>query len=110
MQVQASNRLELLRSKAGVVSVEGKGAARPRQVTIGKTNASEPLMTRRKGGDDVETGLWLLARDQRGRSPVYGPRGVRRGGGVSPIEALVRNVGTFGLDAKGEIQVEDPRG
>jgi len=108
VQAQASNHLELLWSKARVVSVEGKGAARPRQVTIGKTNASEPLMKCRKRRNDVETGLKLLARDQRGRCPVYGPRGVRCGGGVSPIEALVRNVGTFGLDAKGEIQVEDP--
>jgi len=29
---------------------------------------------------------------------------------VIPVQGLVRNVGTCGLDAKGEIQVEDPRG
>lgn len=29
-------------------------------------------------------------------------------GGVSPVQALVWNVGTCRLDAKGDIQVEDP--
>jgi hypothetical protein len=64
MQVQASNRLELLRPKAVVVSVEGKGAARPRQVWTMKTNASEPLMTCRKRRNGVETGRKSLARDE----------------------------------------------
>lgn len=56
MQVQAPNRPELLWSRAMVVSVEGKGAARPCQVRTMKTNASKPLMTCRKCRDDVETG------------------------------------------------------
>ena len=56
MQVQAPNQLKLLRSRAVVVSVERKGAARPRQVWAMKTNASEPLMTCRKRSDGVETG------------------------------------------------------
>ena len=34
----------------------------------------------------------------------------RHKGGVNPNQALVRNVGTCRLDAKGEIQVVAPRG
>ena len=45
LQEQASNRLKLRGLRALVVSVEGKGGARLRQVGIKKTNASEPLMT-----------------------------------------------------------------
>jgi hypothetical protein len=36
--------------------------------------------------------------------------GTRHRGGVTLDQALVRNVGTFRLDVKGEIQVEDPQG
>jgi hypothetical protein len=68
MQVQAPNRPELLWSRAMVVSVTGKGAARPRQVRIMKTNASEPLMTCRKRRNDVETGEKSLARDKSRRN------------------------------------------
>ena len=42
--------------------------------------------------------------------PVYCPCGARHRGGVSLDQAVVRNVGTFRLDAKGEIQVEVPQG
>ena len=68
MQVQASNRPELLWSKAMVVSVGGKGAARPRQVRAMKTNASEPLMRCRKRRNDVETGRESLARNEPRRN------------------------------------------
>jgi hypothetical protein len=37
---------------------------------------------------------------------VYGPDGVRHGGGVTLLQALVRNVGTRRSDAKGDVQVE----
>jgi hypothetical protein len=47
-QEQASNRLKLRWLRACVVSVDGKGGARPRQVRIEETNASEPLMRCRK--------------------------------------------------------------
>jgi len=110
MQVQAPNRPELLRSRAVVVSVGGKGAARPRQVRTMKTNASEPLMTCRKRRNDVETGLESLARDEPSGKPAYWLGGVRHEGGVSMVQALVWNVGTCRLDAKGEIQAEAPRG
>ena len=47
LQDQAANHLELLWSRAGVVSVKEK-ARETCQVRIGKTSASEPLMKRRK--------------------------------------------------------------
>ena len=47
LQDQAANRLELLWSRARVVSVKEK-ARNTCQVRIGKTSASEPLMKRRK--------------------------------------------------------------
>jgi len=56
VQARVPNRLELRGSRARVVSVEGKGAARLRQVRSMKTSASEPLMTCRKVGNIVETG------------------------------------------------------
>src|SRR5512139_4089650 len=56
LQEQASNHLKLLWSRARVVSVEGKGRARPCQVRIKETNASEPLMTYRKQIGGVKTG------------------------------------------------------
>jgi RNA-directed DNA polymerase len=64
VQAQAPNHRELLRSRAGVVSVTAKGAAGPRQVKAMKTNASEPLMTCRKRRDGVKTGLESLVRDE----------------------------------------------
>jgi hypothetical protein len=92
---------------AGVVSVSEK-AGPTRQVRTGKTNVSEPLKTCRKRRDVIETGLQLLARDKAREVPVDGPSGDRHEGGVSPAQALVRNVGTYRLDAKGDLQVVDP--
>ena len=94
---------------AGVVSVSEK-AGQTRQVCAGKTNVSEPLTTCRKRIDVIETGLQLLVRDKTRAMPADGSSGDRHEDGVSPAQALVRNVGTCCLDAKGEIQVEDPRG
>jgi len=75
-----------------------------------KTNASEPLMKCRKRKNDVKTGRKSLARDKSSGSPADWLGGVRHEGGVSMIQALVWNVGTCRLDAKGKVQVEDPRG
>ena len=44
VQARVPNHLELLGSRALVVSVGGNGVARPRQVGSTKTNAGEPLM------------------------------------------------------------------
>ena len=40
--------------------------------------------------------------------PAYGPFGVRRTGGVTLIQALMRNVGTCRPDAKGAARVGSP--
>ena len=93
----------------GVVSVSEKAGC-TRQVSAGKTNVSEPLVTCRKRRDVIGTGLQLLARDEARGMPADCPGGDRHQGGVSPAQALVRNVGTCRLDAKGEIQVEAPQG
>lgn len=74
----------------------------------GKTNVSEPLTTCRKRRDVIETGLQSLARDEARGMPADCPSGDRHEDGVSPAQALVRNVGTFSLDAKGDLQVVDP--
>jgi hypothetical protein len=91
----------------GVVSVQEK-AGTTRQVCAGKTNASEPLTTCRKRRDVIETGLQLLARDEARQVPADGPSGDRHKDGVSPVQARVRNVGTSGLDVKGDLQVVAP--
>jgi hypothetical protein len=73
-----------------------------------KTNVSEPLRTRRNSKDVIETGLQSLARDEARGEPAHCPSGDRRKGGVISTQAFVWNVGTFSLDAKGELQVVDP--
>lgn len=91
----------------GVVSVSEK-AGSTRQVRTGKTNVSESSVTCRKRMDAIETELQSLARDKAQGIPVYCLSGGRHKGGVSPGQALVRNVGTCHPDAKGELQVVDP--
>jgi hypothetical protein len=93
----------------GVVS-ETEKAGHTRQVGAGKANASEPLMTCRKRRDVTETGLQSLAWDAAQGVSADCLSGDRHEGGASPAQAPVRNVGTCGLDGKGEIQVADPRG
>jgi hypothetical protein len=66
VQAQAPNHPLLLRSRGVVVSESGKGWARPDQVRIEETNASEPLMTCRKRRDDVETAGESLPWDKLG--------------------------------------------
>jgi len=92
-----------------VVSVSEK-AGRTRQVRVEKTNVSEPLTTCRKRRDVIETGLQLLVRDRARAMPADGLSDDRHEDGVSSAQARVRNVGTWCLDVKGEIQVEAPRG
>jgi hypothetical protein len=92
-----------------VVSVSEK-ARQTRQVCTGKTNASEPLRMCRKRRDVIRTGFQLLVRDKARKAPADWPSGGRHEDGVSPVQGFVRNVGTYRLDAKGEVQVEDPQG
>ena len=86
----------------------GKGGARLHQVWSGKANASEPLMTCRKRRDVVETRVQSLPWDRAWGTPVSCPGGGRHEGGASPVQALVRNVGTCRSDAKGEPASEGP--
>ena len=73
-----------------------------------ETSVSEPLMTCRKRRDDVKTGGELLTREESGGDLIYCPGGVRHEGGVTVVQACVRNVGTCRPDDKGETQVAAP--
>jgi hypothetical protein len=92
---------------AGVVSVAEK-AEQIRQVSAGKTNASEPLLTCRKRRDVVETRLQLLAWDEARRVPADCPSGDRHEDGVRPARGSCVERGNLCLDAKGDLQVVDP--
>ncbi|HET6567289.1 MAG TPA: reverse transcriptase domain-containing protein [Rhodothermales bacterium] len=92
---------------AGVVS-ETEKAGRTRQVCAVKTNASEPLMTCRKRRDVHRNRAPVVGSGQARGVPADCSRGDRHEDGVSTAQALVRNVGTFRLDAKRELQAEDP--
>ena len=60
--------------------------------------------------DVIETRLQSLAWDAVKAGPAYGLDDDRRKGGASSVQALAGNVGTCRHDAKGDAQVEDPRG
>ena len=66
LQEEAANHPELLRSRAVVVSIVGKGALRACQVWITKANASKPLMKCRKRIDDIKTGVESFPWDEPG--------------------------------------------
>ena len=53
---------------------------------------------------DVETGRGRFLRDKHGNRPGSCPRGIRHLGGAKPDQALVWNVRTCRLDAKGDVQ------
>ena len=76
---------------------------------VGKTKVTEPLTTCRKQLDVIETGRENVARDTAWGMPADCPSDDRHKGGVSPTQALVWNVGTWRLDAKGEAQVVAPQ-
>jgi hypothetical protein len=79
-------------------------------VSAGKTNASEPLTTCRKRTRCHQNRMGCASPGETRAMPADGSRGDRHGDGVSPVRAGVWNVGTWSLDEKGEIQVEDPQG
>ena len=101
-QRQVSNHRLLLQPNGCGGERVGKGGARLHQVWSGKANASEPLMTCRKRRDVVETRVQSLPWDEAWGMSVSCPGGGRHEGGASPDQALVRNVGTYRSDAKGE--------
>ncbi len=106
LQEQASNRHKLRALRAPVVSVAGNGGARLRQVRFKETNASEPLMTCRNVYKRRRNREGVVGPGQGWGKPDYCPTGVRHEGGVTLIQALVRNVGTCRPDAKGEVQAD----
>src|ERR1700733_1197968 len=53
---------------------------------------------------DVETERGRFLRDKHGNRPGSCPRGIRHLGGAKPDQALVWNVRTCRLDAKGDVQ------
>lgn len=91
----------------GVVS-ETEKAGPTRQVCAVKTNASEPLRTCRKRRDVHRNRAPVVGSGQTRGKPADCSSGNRHEDGVSTAKALVRNVGTFGLDAKRELQAVDP--
>jgi len=66
LQEEAANHPELLRLRAVVVSVVGKGAPRARQVWITKANASKPLTKCRKRIGDIKTRVESFPWDEPG--------------------------------------------
>jgi hypothetical protein len=91
----------------GVVS-ETEKAGPTRQVCAVKTNASEPLMTCRKRRDVHRNRAPVVGSGQTRGKPADCSSGNRHEDGVSTAKALVRNVGTFRLDVKRELQAVDP--
>jgi hypothetical protein len=74
---RSQTALELLGSKAPVVSVQGKGATGSHQVRTRKTNESEPPLKCRKRRDVIESRPQSLACDKAWGIPVYCPSGGR---------------------------------
>lgn len=109
LQEQASNHHKLRQLRVAVVSVAGKGGARLRQVRFKETNASELLMTCRKVYKRCQNREGVVGPGQGWGIPDYCPTGIRHEGGVTLIQALVRNVGTCRPDAKGEAQADSLR-
>ena len=101
VQAQASNHLKLQRSRAAVVSVKEKASPRGCQVKGAETSVSEPLRTCRKSLGDVKTGGSFVIPGAVWEGPVYCPHGVRHGGGVTVLWALVWNVGTCRPESDG---------
>ncbi len=91
----------------GVVS-ETEKAGPTRQVRAVKTNASEPSTTCRKRRNVHRNRAPVVGSGQARGEPADCSSGDRHEDGVSTAQALVRNVGTFSLDAKRELQVVDP--
>lgn len=110
-QAGRPNHRKLRRSRAGVVSVAGKGLLLAGQVCDGKTNMCEPLLTHRNAERWHHNRGRSVAPGQRRvhggvpsarRPPVCCPGGARCKGGVSPLQAPVWNRRTCRLDTDGQ--------
>jgi len=91
---EASNRPQVHWLKTVVLNVVGKGAARPRQVWVGK-------MSDGRKSSAVDVSKVVRRCQNQGRPtvlgsawgiPVYCPGGIRHIGSMSPTEALLWNV------------------
>ena len=109
-QEQASNHLKVLWLRARVLSVKEKSGQR---ILAGRDQGDE----RKRTIDEVSK--HSRRRQNRGvivipglaqEKPVYGLGGARHKDGVNLIQAFAWNPGICRPDAKGETQVEDPRG
>jgi len=98
------NRCMLLPSRAVVVSDAERAGCDPAWVRVGETSVSEPLMNCRKRSVDARTGGGGPPGRSVGGDLKPGPRGIRLEGGVTPMQALARNVRTCRLDAKGAVR------
>jgi hypothetical protein len=88
----------------------GKRRDETRQVCAGKTNVSEPSVMCRKRRDAIETRLQSLAWDESGGWPAYCPDGGRHRRRREPSAGSCAERGNLHSDAKGDLQVADPRG
>ena len=80
-----------------------------RQVRIEETNASEPLMKCRKVSNRCRNRGCTMFPGSGWGELADCPTGIRHEGGVTLIQALVRNVGTCRPDAKEEAQADSIR-
>jgi hypothetical protein len=123
LQEEAANHPELLRSRAMVVSVVGKGALRACQVWITKASVSEPLMMcRKRYVNDIKTRAGSLSWDESGGclltgQVVSGIKVARAWSGLScgtwePVALRSRAASGAGLACgcawKGELQAVGP--
>ena len=98
------NHLKLPSLKALVVSVNGKGRSTPiryerlRRTKVNHLRSVDNCNRCQNQGLDNTLG-------QVRRVPSFWPDGIRHRGGVTIVQALVRNLGICRFDVKGEIQV-----
>jgi len=94
LQDLGSNHRMLLWSNGRGGERDGKGRARPCQVSVEKTSASKPSMNCRKRRNEVKTRRLSLTWDQLGGNLFTAQVASGGRGGVNSTQALVWNVGT----------------
>jgi hypothetical protein len=103
-----ANRCKLLPLRAVVVSVAERAGHDPAWVSTGETSASKPPMNCRNSIVENRTGISGHSGINAGGALKPGLRVLRLEGGVTPVQALVWNVGTCRLDAKVRFRVGAP--
>ena len=103
LQDQSPNRHKLRRPKGRGGERCGKGGRSARQVSLGKANDSEPLMTYRKANLDVaETKGARFLWDEARQKPADWSGGDRYLGGAIPRTGSCAERGNLCRDAKGD--------